>query len=199
MKRFTGICGSCFNVNGYQPLASHSEQPLQPPSGQHMDYQLESPTKAPLEPPDSQSYLSDQSDDHEVLHVIKRNNAFSVREARFFPDGNLYSLVISFDSKKGTKMKLTIENKKFYEVDTKWQLRGNAVLSIDGLVVDFLWDLIRQPVKFSFRTRAFPLDGKAAGSSGGGNGNDDGEFDSDAEQWEDYEDIYLLEILGIEE
>ncbi|KAH0454943.1 hypothetical protein IEQ34_016867 [Dendrobium chrysotoxum] len=194
MKRLTKICSSCSEDNEeQQPLVSHSGQSSQPPSEQRMDYQTEPPMEeAPLEP-NSQSCLLDEWD-RQVLQVKKRNNAFSITNVRFIDYGDTHRIVISFHNTEGRMMKLTIDNKTIYEVDTRLQFRGNTKLDIEDMVVDFVWDLIRKPVKFSFRTRGFPLD---SGSSAGY--GEDGELvDSDAEKWEDYEVLNLIEIVGVD-
>lgn len=130
----------------------------------------------------------------EVFRAIKYRNTFSVTKARFLPDGDSHCVVISFDEESGTKMKLKIDGEAFYEVDTEMQLQGNAELDIDGLVVDFVWELDQVP-KFSFFTRDSSVDTNVVGSSSGG-GNDS-ESASSAKPWQDHEHIYVLQIIGM--
>ncbi|PKU64986.1 hypothetical protein MA16_Dca004601 [Dendrobium catenatum] len=194
MKRLGKICSSCSEDNEeQQPLLSKSGQSSQPPSEQHMDYQSKPPVEeAPLEP-NTQSCLLDEWD-RQVLHVKKRNNAFSITNIRFIDYGDTHRIAISFHNRERRTMKLTIDNETIYEVDTRLQFRGNTKLNIEDMVVDFVWDLIEKPVRFSFRTRGLPLD---SGSSAGY--GEDGELvDSDTEKWEDYEVLNSIEIVGVE-
>lgn len=133
--------------------------------------------------------------DREVFRVGKQENAFSVMKAHVTPNGDSHSIVISFNEEGETQiMKLIINGATFYTVDTKEQLRGNTDLNIDGLVVDFVWELDQVP-KFSFFTRDSSVDTNVVGSSSGG-GNDS-ESASSAKPWQDHEHIYVLQIIGM--
>ncbi|PKU63956.1 hypothetical protein MA16_Dca021585 [Dendrobium catenatum] len=127
----------------------------------------------------------------EVLRVRKVENAFSVANARFSPNGNSHSIVINLDKEDGTKMELIIDGEPFYEADTREKIRGNAELNIDGMAVDFVWDLAQLP-KFSFYVR----EAASAGGGGGSSSNDGGDA-GEAKQWEDHVHVYLLQILGL--
>ncbi|KAH0454233.1 hypothetical protein IEQ34_016157 [Dendrobium chrysotoxum] len=127
----------------------------------------------------------------EVLHVRKVENAFSVAKARFSPNGNSHSIVINLNKENETKMELLIDGERFYEADTKQKFGGNAELNIDGMVVDFVWDLAQFP-NFSFYTRV----AAPAGGGGSGGGRNVGGDAGEAKQWQDDVHVYLLEILG---
>lgn len=97
------------------------------------------------------------------------------------------------------------------KIDIKMQARGSFKFRIDGVMVQFMWDIKAKPVRFLFFTRLGSSDSGGNNCAGGSTGNDGGseqvgeerEDDDyvmpkwpDDELSEDYKDCYVLQIFG---
>ncbi|PKU80909.1 hypothetical protein MA16_Dca009321 [Dendrobium catenatum] len=121
---------------------------------------------------------------YELFHAVKNKNTFSVEKAHFLKEDDSHSVVVSLDKEGGANLSLIIDDEKVFEVDTKGRLEGTERLRIDGLLVDFMWDLFKTPKRFLFLTREFSFHTKAFGELG---------YQND---WEDCEHVNALEILA---
>ncbi|KAH0455143.1 hypothetical protein IEQ34_017067 [Dendrobium chrysotoxum] len=128
---------------------------------------------------------------YELFYAVKNKSTFSVEKAHFLKDDDSHSVVVSldkevinWDKEGGANLSLIIDDEKIFEVDTKGRLEGTERLRIDGLLVDFMWDLFKTPKRFIFLTREFSFHTKAFGELG---------YQKD---WEDCEHVNALEILA---
>ncbi|PKU63955.1 hypothetical protein MA16_Dca021584 [Dendrobium catenatum] len=177
MKKFTATCCGSSDVNVQRPRRSvkHSKKTTERSSGE------------------TSNKLNEQ-----VLWAKKYPNSYSVSDARFLTDGDPHSIVISFEGEGRTQMKLTIDDEMVYEVETKEARRGKLELhTSEGMVVDFFWDLVAVPKKFSFYTREFSSNTRTvAGSFSRGSLEEEIAYYVDPWQFS-YNHIHALEILGI--
>ncbi|KAK8961423.1 hypothetical protein KSP40_PGU005508 [Platanthera guangdongensis] len=128
---------------------------------------------APAPAPSGQN-MSPSSTVKEINIVAANGYVFST-DTVFFAGGPTHRLEIDF---KDCLMKLLIDGVlKHTEEQLGWHFRGTVAFSVDGKVVDFVWDLYNlRAVTFTFRTRAG--DGAAAC------------------RWEEQEEIHKLTIHG---
>ncbi|KAK8918809.1 hypothetical protein KSP39_PZI021769 [Platanthera zijinensis] len=132
----------------------------------------------------SQSSSSSYQSAEQEIRVNKHMGAFSTDEARFFVGGPKHKVVIKFvePMQDTEKMRLIIDDGVIvYEVKRQSNFRGNTIINVDGMMVDFVWDLECRPAAwFFFRTRV-----------GDGGIGEDSEL-----QWEDMAVSHKLTILG---
>ncbi|KAH0454362.1 hypothetical protein IEQ34_016286 [Dendrobium chrysotoxum] len=177
MKKFRAICCGSSDINVERPrrLVRRSKKTPKRSSGE----------------------TSDKSNE-QVLWAKKYPNSYSVSDARFLTDGDPHSIVISFEGEERTQMKLMIDDEMVYEVETKETLRGKLELTntSDGMVVDFFWDLVEIPKKFSFYTRELSSNTRTVvGSSSRGGIEEEIAYYLDPWQFS-YRHVHALEILG---
>ncbi|PKU82231.1 hypothetical protein MA16_Dca013423 [Dendrobium catenatum] len=124
----------------------------------------------------------------QVIRAINNGGQFAAPNARFSAKGQEHNVTISLritDRVESWVMRLIVDGVILYELRitvlsrSNWQ--GTNKLSIDGMTVDFSWDLDGDPMKFFFRSK---IDGVGGPET----------YDESSEWNEGY---YTLLILGI--
>ncbi|KAK8962280.1 hypothetical protein KSP40_PGU010517 [Platanthera guangdongensis] len=92
---------------------------------------------------------------NQVLSLIRMRGAFSTKSACFSPNGPAYDLAIYLEDpeQKYVDMMVVIDEEVVYEVKTRKRTEENVKLEVDGMTVNFSWDLTNSPAIFSFKTR----------------------------------------------
>lgn len=158
-----------------------SEPHLQPLSDQHLGI-------PPLE-----FCISDEPNCR-LLQVKRNNNAFTITMARFSPNGITHNVVIDF-KKGGTQMNMNIEGEQLLTIDTKKQPHGNFKFVIDGMFVEFVWNIKIKPMRFLFHTRISITD--SSGSSHDGESSDACKSTWHNKKWKRHDEGYTLDIYGV--
>lgn len=180
MKKLTKICCCNFDTNKevLQPQP-RLEQHLEPQSREDLDSHLK---PHPI------------AQNTKAIYARMRENVLYVKEIRFLPDGELHSVIIRFNNSR-TEMTLKIDGAAIDKVENIEENQGNVELNIEGLVVDFVWDFVHFPMRFSFYTRKFPSNTEAASSSNYSGDDNTGELNSQAKHWNDHAHVYIVHIL----
>ncbi|PKU82230.1 hypothetical protein MA16_Dca013422 [Dendrobium catenatum] len=128
-----------------------------------------------------QSNTEEKSD--QVISTTRFGGLFTAPNARFSADGKQHNVQIGVEDNEGGgwTMRFFMDGEIFYEVVIRREnVRWNVEFYIDGVAVDFYWDLSKSPNKFLFRSKII-----------GGGGSEI------IEEWSEWcEGYYTLLILG---
>ncbi|PKU66163.1 hypothetical protein MA16_Dca009537 [Dendrobium catenatum] len=147
MKRFSNLwCGSSGTSNDEKP-------PIQEKETKEEEEEEPQPVQPPEPPSDPASWKLPSHllglPNFKILRCLKHDDTFNIKKARITPNGGFHAIAISFDKQDKTTMALVIDGSQCYSVDTKWNIRGDTWLFIDGLNVNFSWNTIGLFMKFT--------------------------------------------------